>query len=132
MTYWAITATVPTARIATVPLLSYQATTTVCFPAAHLQVALPWPFFLTDSSLLVCPPASAFSRTPFVDLVVMSGFLRGKQAGMQSDLSASLRPELFMPDDQARYGINSQIRSVVVVLCRRPLHRAAGCCLEEV
>ena len=40
----------------------------------------------------------------------MSGFLRGKQAGIQNDLSATIRPELFTPDDQARYGINSQIR----------------------
>ncbi|KAI6777938.1 Lethal(2) giant larvae protein-like protein [Emericellopsis cladophorae] len=39
----------------------------------------------------------------------MSSFLRGKQAGIQHDLSASIRPELFTPDDQARYGINSQI-----------------------
>ena len=40
----------------------------------------------------------------------MSTFLRGKLTGIQNDLSASIRPELFMPDDQARYGINSQIR----------------------
>ncbi|KAK7422646.1 Lethal(2) giant larvae sro7 [Neonectria punicea] len=39
----------------------------------------------------------------------MAAFLRSKQAGVQNDLSASIRPELFMPDDQARYGINSQI-----------------------
>ncbi|KAM3462461.1 hypothetical protein NHJ6243_004041 [Beauveria neobassiana] len=39
----------------------------------------------------------------------MAGFLRGKQAGIQKDLSASIRPELFTPDTQARYGINSQI-----------------------
>ncbi|KAH7156832.1 lethal giant larvae like, C-terminal-domain-containing protein [Dactylonectria macrodidyma] len=39
----------------------------------------------------------------------MAAFLRSKQTGMQKDLSASIRPELFMPDDQARYGINSQI-----------------------
>ncbi|ROT35773.1 SNI2 protein [Sodiomyces alkalinus F11] len=38
-----------------------------------------------------------------------SAFLRGKQAGMQHDLSAAIVPELFAPDDQARYGINSQI-----------------------
>lgn len=42
----------------------------------------------------------------------MSGFLRSKQSGIQHDLSASIRPELFTPDDQARYGINSQIRYV--------------------
>ncbi|KAG6056861.1 hypothetical protein E4U32_005521 [Claviceps aff. humidiphila group G2b] len=39
----------------------------------------------------------------------MSAFLRSKQSGIQHDLSASIRPELFTPDDQARYGINSQI-----------------------
>ncbi|CAH0019132.1 unnamed protein product [Clonostachys rhizophaga] len=39
----------------------------------------------------------------------MASFIRGKQAGIQKDLSASIRPELFLPDDQARYGINSQI-----------------------
>ncbi|KAF3068002.1 Lethal [Trichoderma lentiforme] len=39
----------------------------------------------------------------------MAGFLRGKQAGIQNDLSASIRPELFTPDDHARYGLNSQI-----------------------
>ncbi|KAL2752139.1 hypothetical protein ACRALDRAFT_1045302 [Sodiomyces alcalophilus JCM 7366] len=38
-----------------------------------------------------------------------SAFLRGKQTGMQHDLSAGIVPELFAPDDQARYGINSQI-----------------------
>lgn len=41
---------------------------------------------------------------------IMAGYLRGKQAGIQNDLSASIRPELFTPDYQARYGINSQIR----------------------
>ncbi|GAO18395.1 uncharacterized protein UV8b_05417 [Ustilaginoidea virens] len=39
----------------------------------------------------------------------MSSFLRTKQSGISNDLSASIRPELFSPDDQARYGINSQI-----------------------
>ncbi|KAH8817010.1 snare-dependent exocytosis protein-like protein [Xylogone sp. PMI_703] len=39
----------------------------------------------------------------------MAGFLRGKQAGIQGDLSASILPGLFAIDDQARYGINSQI-----------------------
>ncbi|EQL03624.1 Lethal giant larvae (Lgl)-lik [Ophiocordyceps sinensis CO18] len=39
----------------------------------------------------------------------MAGFLRGKQAGIQNDLSGSIRPELFTPDEHARYGINSQI-----------------------
>lgn len=42
----------------------------------------------------------------------MAGFLRGKQAGIQNDLSAGILPELFAPDDQARYGINSQIGSL--------------------
>lgn len=40
----------------------------------------------------------------------MANYLRGKQAGIQKDLSASIRPEIFTPDDQAHYGINSQIR----------------------
>lgn len=63
---------------------------------------------------------SPVSRAPFVDKlcdsssglakVNMSSFLRSKQSGVQHDLSASIRPELFTPDDQARYGINSQIR----------------------
>ncbi|TWU78220.1 hypothetical protein ED733_007990 [Metarhizium rileyi] len=39
----------------------------------------------------------------------MSSFLRSKQAGIHNDLSASIRPELFMPDEQARYGMGSQI-----------------------
>jgi hypothetical protein len=42
----------------------------------------------------------------------MAGFVRSKQAGIERDLSATIRPELFTPDDQARYGINSQIRFV--------------------
>ena len=39
----------------------------------------------------------------------MAGFLRGKQAGIQNDLSAGIVPGLFSPDDRARFGINSQI-----------------------
>lgn len=39
----------------------------------------------------------------------MAGFLRGKQAGIQNDLSAGILPDQFSPDDQARFGINSQI-----------------------
>ncbi|KAF4636139.1 hypothetical protein G7Y89_g1937 [Cudoniella acicularis] len=42
----------------------------------------------------------------------MAGFLRGKQAGIQNDLSAGILPGLFSPDDQARFGINSQIGSL--------------------
>ncbi|EKD12351.1 uncharacterized protein L3040_003595 [Drepanopeziza brunnea f. sp. 'multigermtubi'] len=42
----------------------------------------------------------------------MAGFIRGKQAGIQNDLSVGILPELFAPDDQARYGINSQIGSL--------------------
>lgn len=42
-------------------------------------------------------------------LTKMAGFLRGKQAGIQHDLSAAILPGLFAPDDQARFGINSQI-----------------------
>jgi hypothetical protein len=40
----------------------------------------------------------------------MASFLRGKQTGMQNDLSAGITPDSFAPDDQARFGINSQIR----------------------
>lgn len=40
----------------------------------------------------------------------MAAFIRGKQAGIQNDLSAAILPGLFAPDDQARFGINSQIR----------------------
>lgn len=42
----------------------------------------------------------------------MASFLRGKQSGMQKDLSATITPESFAPDEQARFGINSQIRLV--------------------
>ncbi|GAD99096.1 SNARE-dependent exocytosis protein (Sro7), putative [Paecilomyces variotii No. 5] len=42
----------------------------------------------------------------------MAHFLRGKQAGVQNDLSAGLDPELFAVDDFARYGINSQISAI--------------------
>jgi len=42
----------------------------------------------------------------------MAGFLRGKQTGMQHDLSANIASTDFCPDDLARYGINSQIRYV--------------------
>ncbi len=39
----------------------------------------------------------------------MAAFLRGKQAGMENDLSAGILPHQFSPDEQIRYGINSQI-----------------------
>ncbi|KAK0625288.1 lethal giant larvae like, C-terminal-domain-containing protein [Bombardia bombarda] len=39
----------------------------------------------------------------------MAGFLRAKQAGMQNDLSAGIMPATFAPEEQTRYGINSQI-----------------------
>ncbi|KFZ14763.1 hypothetical protein V501_03070 [Pseudogymnoascus sp. VKM F-4519 (FW-2642)] len=39
----------------------------------------------------------------------MAAFIRSKQSGMQTDLSASILPGLFTIDDEARYGINSQI-----------------------
>ncbi|MCJ1414541.1 hypothetical protein MMC32_000868 [Xylographa parallela] len=42
----------------------------------------------------------------------MAQFLRGKQAGVQHDLSAGLAPELFALDQVARYGINSQISTL--------------------
>lgn len=44
----------------------------------------------------------------------MAGFLRGKQAGIQNDLSAGILPGLFAPDDMDRLGINSQIGYVRV------------------
>ncbi|TGJ82194.1 hypothetical protein E0Z10_g6572 [Xylaria hypoxylon] len=42
----------------------------------------------------------------------MASFLRGKQAGMQKDLSANILPGLFAPDERSRYGINSQISCI--------------------
>ncbi|KAM7220705.1 Lethal(2) giant larvae protein SRO7 [Rhypophila decipiens] len=39
----------------------------------------------------------------------MASFLRTKQAGMQKDLSAGILPGQFAPDEQTRYGINSQV-----------------------
>ncbi|KKA28967.1 hypothetical protein TD95_000892 [Thielaviopsis punctulata] len=39
----------------------------------------------------------------------MTSFLRGKQAGIDKDLSEGVLPDLFMVDDQERYGIGSQI-----------------------
>jgi hypothetical protein len=44
----------------------------------------------------------------------MASFLRGKQAGLQKDLSGGIQPGHFCPDEQARYGINSQIRYVLL------------------
>ncbi len=40
----------------------------------------------------------------------MAGFIRGKQSGVQNDLSATIPPGIFTPDEQSRYGINSQLR----------------------
>ncbi|KAI5361392.1 Putative lethal giant larvae (Lgl)-like domain, WD40/YVTN repeat-like-containing domain superfamily [Septoria linicola] len=42
----------------------------------------------------------------------MAHLLRGKQAGIQNDLSAGLRGELFAVDDLARYGVNSQVSAL--------------------
>ncbi|KAI0002724.1 lethal giant larvae like, C-terminal-domain-containing protein [Xylariaceae sp. FL0662B] len=42
----------------------------------------------------------------------MASFLRGKQSGMQNDLSANILIGLFTPDDRARYGINSQVSCI--------------------
>ncbi|KAI9680137.1 MAG: hypothetical protein M1829_001374 [Trizodia sp. TS-e1964] len=42
----------------------------------------------------------------------MSHFLRGKQAGVQTDLSAGLFPDIFAIDDVARYGVNSRISTI--------------------
>lgn len=43
----------------------------------------------------------------------MASFLRGKQTGIQKDLSATIAPQFFAPDEQERFGINSHIRSVL-------------------
>ncbi|KAJ5674106.1 hypothetical protein N7462_009545 [Penicillium macrosclerotiorum] len=42
----------------------------------------------------------------------MAQFLRGKQAGIQRDLSEGLSPDFFGLDDFARCGVNSQISAV--------------------
>ncbi|KAI2048520.1 Lethal(2) giant larvae sro7 [Ophidiomyces ophidiicola] len=42
----------------------------------------------------------------------MAHFLRGKQAGIQNDLSTGLFSDLFMLDVVARYGINSRISTL--------------------
>ncbi|KAH9904541.1 lethal giant larvae like, C-terminal-domain-containing protein [Xylariomycetidae sp. FL2044] len=42
----------------------------------------------------------------------MASFLRGKQTGISNDLSATIQPGDFVPDDRARYGINSQISAL--------------------
>ncbi|KAL8635851.1 MAG: hypothetical protein Q9228_006697 [Teloschistes exilis] len=42
----------------------------------------------------------------------MAHLLRGKQVGIQRDLSAGLDPQLFAIDEVARYGINSQISAL--------------------
>ena len=54
-----------------------------------------------------CPSISPFAF--LIPRLNMAGFLRGKQAGIQNDLSAGILPGLFALDDQARFGINSQI-----------------------
>ncbi|KAJ6105830.1 hypothetical protein N7512_009347 [Penicillium capsulatum] len=42
----------------------------------------------------------------------MAQFLRGKQAGIQRDLSEGLSPDFFLLDDFARCGVNSQISAI--------------------
>lgn len=42
----------------------------------------------------------------------MAGLIRSRQAGIQNDLSAGLSADLFVIDDLARYGINSQISAL--------------------
>ncbi|CAK7201931.1 Lethal(2) giant larvae sro7 [Sporothrix eucalyptigena] len=42
----------------------------------------------------------------------MASFIRGKQAGMQNDLSAGIVSTLFAPEEQIRYGVDSQISCV--------------------
>ncbi|KAK5689777.1 Lethal(2) giant larvae sro7, partial [Elasticomyces elasticus] len=39
----------------------------------------------------------------------MAHLLRGKQSGVQNDLSAGISPDYFRPDDLARFGVNSQV-----------------------
>jgi hypothetical protein len=60
------------------------------------------------------PPATYWERNSHNEIryTIMASFLRGKQAGMQKDLSAGIQPGQFCPDEQSRYGINSQIRHV--------------------
>lgn len=45
---------------------------------------------------------------------------------MQKDLSATILPQLFIPDEQARFGINSQIRSVVHSLAARAIDHSSA------
>jgi hypothetical protein len=89
------------------PALSWTLTRQSPGPAAAdlRRISFP-PFRRTPSSPPSQPPQP---RLP--PPTMASAFLRGKQTGMQNDLSAAVVPELFAPDDQARYGINSQIRS---------------------
>ncbi|KAK3990967.1 Lethal(2) giant larvae protein SRO7 [Cladorrhinum sp. PSN332] len=42
----------------------------------------------------------------------MASFLRAKQSGVATDLSANIPSSLFQPDEQSRYGINSQISCI--------------------
>lgn len=42
----------------------------------------------------------------------MAQFIRGKQAGIQNDLSTGIHPDAFILDDFARYGVNSQISAL--------------------
>ncbi|RMD40906.1 hypothetical protein DV735_g4219, partial [Chaetothyriales sp. CBS 134920] len=42
----------------------------------------------------------------------MASFLRGKQGGIQNDLSQGITPDMIQLDDFARYGINSQISAL--------------------
>lgn len=42
----------------------------------------------------------------------MAQFIRGKQAGIQHDLSAGLQADLFAVDDLARYGVSSQVSTL--------------------
>ncbi|CAK7562753.1 MAG: Lethal(2) giant larvae sro7 [Sporothrix epigloea] len=42
----------------------------------------------------------------------MASFIRGKQAGMQNDLSAGIDSTVFTPEEQIRYGVDSQISCV--------------------
>lgn len=49
----------------------------------------------------------------------MAGFIRGKQTGTNTNFSAGILSENLVPNDQGRFGINSQIgfvRSLVLPL----------------
>lgn len=79
---------------------------------------LCWRFGDDESAAFKSDSSRNNSLSPYLHFK-MAGFLRGKQSGIQNDLSSAILPGLFAPDDQARYGINSQIGFVGSVrICR--------------